>query len=121
MGSGNNGRLPDRLGVNPSAGPGAFHPETFGNRMPQSGFGNSENAGHRCHNNLIRGTGSVCRPYLPEAEKDGSQRPVFNPKPLNMFVWYQHFKMEGMTMVLDLMQEWSWMTKVDLKDMHISQ
>ena len=69
MGSGDSGRLPDRLGVNPSVGPGTFHPEILGNRMPQSGLGNSENAGQRCHNNLIGGTGSICRPSLPEAEK----------------------------------------------------
>ena len=37
--------------------------------MPQSGLGNSENAGQRCHNNLIGGTGSICRPSLPEAKK----------------------------------------------------
>ena len=69
MGSGDSERLPDRLGVKPSAGLGAFHPEILGNRMPQSGLGNSENAGQRCHNKLIRGTGSICRPSLPEAEK----------------------------------------------------
>ena len=69
MGSGDSGRLPYRLGVNPSTGPEAFHPKILGNRMPQCGLGNSENAGQRCHNNLIGGTGSICRPSLPAAEK----------------------------------------------------
>ena len=69
MGSGDSGRLPDRLGVNPSAGPEVFHSEILRNRMPQSGLGNSQNAGQKCHNNLIGGTGSICRPSLPEAEQ----------------------------------------------------
>ena len=86
--------------------------------MPQSGLGNSENAGQRCHNNLIGGTGSICRPSLPEAEKRWVT--TTHLKPLNKFVQYEHFKMEGMPMVLDLVQEGSWMTKIDLKDAYFS-
>ena len=53
-------------------------------------------------------------------KKDRSQRPIFNLKPLNKFVQYEYFKMEGMPMVLDLVQEGTWMTTVDLKDAYFS-
>ena len=120
MGAGNSGRLPDRLGVNPSAGPGAFHPEILGNRMPQSGLGNSENAGQSAITISSEEQGQFVGHLFLRPKKDGSQRPVFNLKPLNKFVQYEHFKMEGMPMVLDLVQGGSWMTKVDLKDAYFS-
>ena len=49
-------------------------------------------------------------------KKDGTFRPVFNLKKLNAFVRYEHFKMEGMSMVADLLVKDDWMIKIDLKD-----
>jgi len=37
-------------------------------------------------------------------KKDGSYRPVFNLKPLNIFLKNQHFKMEGLPAVKELIQ-----------------
>ena len=44
------------------------------------------------------------------------QRPVINLKSLNKFVYTEHFKMEGIHILRDLLRAGDWMTKVDLKD-----
>jgi mRNA-degrading endonuclease HigB of HigAB toxin-antitoxin module len=49
-------------------------------------------------------------------KKDGGQRPVINLKALNTFMETQHFKMEGMNNLKDLLRKGDWMGKVDLKD-----
>jgi len=49
-------------------------------------------------------------------KKDGGQRPVINLKALNQFVRKQHFKMEGIPNLKDLLQPGDWLGKVDLKD-----
>ena len=38
-------------------------------------------------------------------KKSGDLRPVINLKPLNEFVQYHHFKMEGLNTLLDLLSE----------------
>lgn len=49
-------------------------------------------------------------------KKDGSNRPVINLKKVNGHVKYQHFKMEGIPNVVDLLQPNDFMVKLDLKD-----
>lgn len=51
---------------------------------------------------------------VPKNDRD--QRPVINLKNLNHFVMYQHFKMEGLYMVKDLLQKGDYLIKIDLKD-----
>ena len=53
-------------------------------------------------------------------KKDGTQRPVVNLKPLNIFVQKCHFKMEGIQMVKELLRKDDWMVSVDLKDAYLS-
>ncbi len=53
-------------------------------------------------------------------KKDRGQRPVINLKDLNQFVQYEHFKMEGIQTVKDLLQPGDWLTKVDLKDAYFT-
>jgi len=53
-------------------------------------------------------------------KKDGSYRPVINLKPLNAFVQKSHFKMEGLSMIRDLLQPGDWMCSLDLKDAYLS-
>lgn len=53
-------------------------------------------------------------------KKDGGSRPVINLRPLNQYIRYQHFKMEGMHVVRDLLQSGDWMCKIDLKDAYFS-
>ena len=53
-------------------------------------------------------------------KKDGSLRPVINLKPLNSHMDNQHFKMEGIHKVKELLREGDWMCSVDLKDAYLS-
>ena len=55
-----------------------------------------------------------------QAKKDGSMRPVFNLKPLNAYVTYQHFKMEGMAMAMSMIEQDDWFCKIDLKDAYFA-
>ena len=49
-------------------------------------------------------------------KKDGGQRPVINLKALNQFLQPQHFKMEGIHTLRDIIKPGDWLAKVDLKD-----
>ena len=51
---------------------------------------------------------------------DGSQRTIFNLKPLNLYVPYRHFKMENLEVVKTLIQPADWLAKLDLKDAYLS-
>ena len=53
-------------------------------------------------------------------KKDGGMRPVINLRALNNFIIYQHFKMEGLYMVKDLLIQGDWMCKIDLKDAYLT-
>jgi len=61
----------------------------------------------------------ISRLFLVQ-KKDGSHRPMINLKPLNGFVQKQHFKMEGSSMVKDLLQPGDWMCYLNLKDAYHS-
>ena len=56
--------------------------------------------------------------YLPDlpGQKKGGHRPVINLRALNQYVREEHFKMEGLHLVPDLLQQRDWMVKMDLKD-----
>ena len=49
-------------------------------------------------------------------KRDGNSRPVINLKDLNVFLQYDHFKMEGIHLLRDLLQPNDWLGKIDLKD-----
>lgn len=53
-------------------------------------------------------------------KKDGGNRPVVNLKPLNQFLVYEHFKMEGIHMLRDLLRQGDYLVKIDLKDAYLS-
>lgn len=50
----------------------------------------------------------------------GELRPVINLKNLNSFLLYEHFKMEGIQLLRDLMEEGDWLVKLDLKDAYLT-
>ena len=52
--------------------------------------------------------------------KKGGQHPVINLKGLNQFLEHQHFKMEGIHMLQDLLKENNHLVKIDLKDPHFT-
>ena len=53
-------------------------------------------------------------------KKEGQFRPVINLRPLNRFLRYHHFKMEGIHLLQDLLQEGDWMCRIDLKDAYFA-
>ena len=53
-------------------------------------------------------------------KKGGGQRPVFNLRQLNQFIKYEHFKMEGIHMLRDLLKTNDFMAKIDLKDAYFT-
>ena len=49
-------------------------------------------------------------------KRDGNSRPVINLKDLNVFLQYDHFKMEGIHLLRDILQPNDCLGKIDLKD-----
>ena len=49
-------------------------------------------------------------------KRDGNSRPVINLKDLSVFLQYDHFKMEGIHLLCDILQPNDWQGKIDLKD-----
>jgi len=64
-------------------------------------------------------TGSYITQIFLVEKKGGGQRPVINLKGLNSFVKMEHFKMEGLHILPDLIQQGDWMIKLDLKDAYL--
>ena len=62
----------------------------------------------------------VHKPLIHCSQKGGGHRPVINLKDLNQFVEYQHFKMEGVPMLKDLLRRNDFLTKIDLKDAYLT-
>ena len=65
------------------------------------------------------GRGFVSNVFLVP-KKDRGQRPVINLKRLNKYVHTEHFKMEGIHVLKDLLQAGDFMVKVDLKDAYFT-
>ena len=53
-------------------------------------------------------------------KKNDQMRPVFNLKQLNQWVSAEHFKMEGISTLRDLLRPGDWFVKVDLKDAYFT-
>ena len=54
-------------------------------------------------------------------KKGGGQRPVINLRPLNQYIPYEHFKMEGIHMPRYLLRKDDYMVKIDLKDAYFTR
>ena len=53
-------------------------------------------------------------------KKEGGWRPIIDLRILNSFVISQHFKMEGLQMLKEVLEQNHWMGKVDLKDAYLT-
>ncbi|XP_044151527.1 zinc finger protein 567-like [Bufo gargarizans] len=73
---------------------------------------------------LKRGDRTGSRPTLSNIflvqKKGGQMQPVINLRPLNRFVRYRHFKMDGIHLLRDLLLRGDWMVKLDLKDAYLT-
>ena len=79
--------------------------------------GGEGTSGQRSHNRSPQPSGRV---LLLVPKKDGGQRPVIKLKALNSFVHTEHFKMEGIHTLRDLVNPEDWLAKVDLKDAYFA-
>lgn len=57
---------------------------------------------------------------LSSSKKGGDQRPIINMKGLNNFLEYQHFKVEGIHMLRNLLKKNDYQVKIDLEDAYIT-
>ena len=64
---------------------------------------------------LNQGVGFISSMFVVP-KKDGGNWPVVNLKPLNQYLAYKHFKIEGIHMLRDLLKKGDFLVKLDLKD-----
>jgi len=64
--------------------------------------------------------GFVSRLFAVPKKLPGTWRPIVNLKPLNSFVRYEHFKMEGLATARHLLQRGDYLGKIDLKDAYFT-
>ena len=57
--------------------------------------------------------------FLLVSKRGGGNRPVINLKHLNNFIPYQHFKMEGLNLLQNILQKGDYMSKLELKDAYL--
>ena len=63
--------------------------------------------------------GCIFKIFLVDKRETKEKRPVVNMRALSPFVHSPHFKMEGLTIARDLIQEGDWFSRVDLKDAYL--
>jgi hypothetical protein len=63
--------------------------------------------------------GFVCSLFVIP-KKSGGFRPIVNLKPLNVFIRYEHFKMENLDSARFILREGDWLAKLDLKDAYLT-
>ena len=66
------------------------------------------------------GKGESISPIFFRSESDGTRRLILSLKILNEFLEYNHFKMEKIHSVADLIQPHCYMTTIDLQDAYYS-
>ena len=65
-------------------------------------------------------TPSFVSPLFVVPKKSDKMRPVADLRELNAFVKYEHFKMESITTLRELLQQGDYMVKMDLTDAYLS-
>ena len=64
----------------------------------------------------MREEGDFMSSIFTREKRDGSYRMILNLKQLNKHIEYEHFKMESVQSVLNIIRPNCWMASVDLKD-----
>lgn len=59
-------------------------------------------------------------PIFAITKQSGGFRPIFNLKCLNQWITYEHFKMEGVKTIKELVEQDDWMVRLDLKDAYLT-
>ena len=74
--------------------------------------------GATCHTSYLKG--EILSNVFLLGKKGGGNRPVINLKRLNQFIPYQHFKMEGLFCLREMLRKDDFMCKLDMKDAYFS-
>ena len=109
------------IGTYPNPSPGQT---TLSNIVLRGGAhknitGDQGTPGQGCHRGNSTIHGQLYIPDLPGGKERGGQRLVINLKGLNRFIKVEHFKMEGLHVLPDLIQQGDWMIKLDLKNAYL--
>ena len=64
--------------------------------------------------------GELLSNILLVGKRDGGNQPIVNFTYLNRFIPYQHFRMEGLFCLCELLQERDYIYKLDMKDAYFS-
>ena len=70
----------------------------------------------RVHND----SDGFCSSLFVIPKKSGGHRPIISPSPLNNFCNFEHFKVEGIQTVKELVRPGDWMISLDLKDAYLT-
>jgi len=64
--------------------------------------------------------GILCSLFCVPKKEAGRWRPILNLKLINLFIRYEHFKMENLESVRLLVKEGDWLVKLDLRDAYFT-
>ena len=108
------GRLQDRMGKYTSSDNGALQSQDQCQRANHADQGDKL---------LEKGVIKIAQPssidqfvgflFLRLKKEDGSMWPVFNLKSQNQFISYQHFKIGGIHMAVEVITQGDWFAKLD--------
>ena len=112
-------RVSVRTYPNPTPGQPTPGDLVFKGGAQQNITGDLRTPGQRCYCGSPANHRQLHIPDLSGGKERGGQRPFINLKGLNSFVKTEHFKMEGLHVLPDLIQQGDWMIKLDLKDAYL--
>ena len=119
MGTPNCGWLPTRTDNNSLPGPCAPSNKVFTREQGPDNHRGSRTTGQRGNLGDATYTTELCVSNFPGGKKGWGSETCDKPKGLNQFVKTEHFKMEGLHLLPDLLQPQDWMVKMDLKDAYL--
>ena len=107
--------------INPNATLPGHTPQIDTSRTECSGSGSPGTLDKQAVHQISNGdTPGFISSLFVVPKKDGRNRLVVNLKPLNQFLVYEHFKMEGIHMLKDLLRKGDYLIKIDLKDAYLT-
>ena len=118
MGTPNCGWLPTRTDNNSLPGPCAPSNKVFTREQGSDSHRGSRTTGQRDNLGDATYTTELCVSNFPGGKKGWGSETCDKPKG-SQFVKTEHFKMEGLHLLPDLLQPQDWMVKMDLKDAYL--
>ena len=102
----------------PSIPPSTAAPTVCG-AAGNTGAGGAQSVAEKSNRGMSRPRRFLQLPFIIPKE-DGGWRTIINLKTLNRYLRVQHFKMESIYSVRDVLHRGDWMTKLDLQDAYLT-